>query len=98
MALTPASYISKLHLGWVEKRAIDMTEEDSLPRIIEDEIAKIYLDRLVEFSKHYGIPTSFTGRICEKLPLSSVDVVLANCARLPKHAKEAISTINWNEE
>jgi len=82
----------------VEKWAGKMGDDDSLPRIIEDEIAKIYLDRLIEFSKHYGIPTSFTGRICDRLPLSSVDIVLSNCAKMPVHAKEAISAINWGEE
>ncbi len=31
-------------------------------RIVEDEIAKDYLDCLGEFSKQYGIPTVFTGQ------------------------------------
>jgi hypothetical protein len=36
-------------------------------RLVEDEIERHYLQSLWEFSKHYGIPMIFTGRVCENV-------------------------------
>ncbi|MEO1494941.1 MAG: hypothetical protein AAFV19_22585, partial [Pseudomonadota bacterium] len=48
------------------------------PRSVEDDVAKVYLDGLVEFSKRYDIPTFFNGRIRDATELSVLDLTFSN--------------------
>lgn len=66
--------------------------------LVEDEVVRHYLDCLGEFSRHYGIPTTFTGRSNDDSAISRLDVAFSKDCTLSSIITEVAPSLNPSDQ